>query len=182
VDCEVDLADFNGRLWREFRMALPLAMEKPSLAYEVPMGVVEIGKDEIPGTGGHAYGNLTYTDRCRDIHPRVMQNFVDASDARGGLTMSSSVSVFDWKDLTADPVAYPVLQPVLLASRRSCNGNGNWYPQTGDHHYRFPITSTTGGWRARWREGIAAGRKPAGGDELRFHFRRQCPHQHHQEM
>ena len=158
VDCEVDLVEFNGELWREFRMALPLAMEKPTLAYEVPMGVVEIGKDEIPGDGGYAYGNLNYTDQCRTIHPRLVQDFVNASDENGGLTMSSSVSVFDWVDPTGDPVAHPVLQPVLLASRKSCNWAGNWYPQAGDHHYRFPLTSGTGGWRASWREGIAANR------------------------
>jgi hypothetical protein len=158
VDCEVDLTEFNGELWREFRMALPLAMEKPKLAYEVPLGVVEIGKDEIPGDGGHAYGNLNYTDQCRSIHPRLVQDFVNASDANGGLMMSSSVSVFDWVDPTTDPVPYPVLQPVLLASRKSCNGAGNWYPQAGDHHYRFPVTSQTGGWQGSWREGIAANR------------------------
>lgn len=156
VDCEVDLVGFSGRLWREFRMALPLALEQPKLAYEVPLGVVEIGKDEIPGTGGPAYGGLNYTDQCRDIHPRVVQDFINANDAQGGLTLSSSVAVFDWIDPTTNTVAYPVLQPVLLASRKSCNGAGNWYPQAGDHHYRFPLTSGPGDWRSRWREGIAA--------------------------
>jgi alpha-mannosidase len=148
IDLEADLSGFTGKLWREFRLALPLAMTKPQLAYEVPFGVVEIGKDEIPGTGGHAYGSLTYSDQCKDIHPRVMQDFVDASDATGGVTMSSSVSVFDWEGAC--------LQPILLASRRSCNGQGNWYPQAGDHRNRFSITSGAGGWRQRWREGIAA--------------------------
>jgi alpha-mannosidase len=156
VDCEVELADFNGRLWREFRMALPVAMEPPALVYEVPMGVVRIGQDEIPTTGGHAYGGLTYFEPCREIRPREVQNFVDASDDRGGLTLSSDVSVFDWKDPTGDPAAYPVLQPVLLASRRSCHGEGNWYPQAGDHRYRFSITSHAGGWRQGWKAGLQA--------------------------
>jgi alpha-mannosidase len=85
-----------------------------------------------------------------------VQNFIDASDERGGLTLTSDVSVFDWKDPTAEPVARPVLQPVLLASRRSCNGEGNWYPQAGDHAYRFCITSHAGGWRNGWKPGIQA--------------------------
>lgn len=156
IDCEVDLNDFNGRLWREFRMALPLALEKAQLSYQVPMGVVEIGKDEIPTTGGHAYGKLDYFQQARDIRPREVQDFVDASDERGGLTMSSDVSVFDWKDLTSDPVAYTVLQPVLLASRKSCNGQGNWYPQAGNHTYRFALTTHEGGWRNGRKDGIAA--------------------------
>ncbi|MFA5263273.1 MAG: glycosyl hydrolase-related protein [Opitutaceae bacterium] len=163
IDCEADLAEFSGRFWREFRLALPLALESPQLAYEVPMGVVEIGKDEIPTTGGYAYGppssprTLVYSEQCRDIHPRQMQDFVDASDTRGGLTMSSSVSVFDWIDPTAkNPSQKPLLQPVLLASRKSCNGKGVWYPQTGNHGYRFSLTSHEGGWREGRKPGIAA--------------------------
>lgn len=156
VDCEVELKEFNGELWREYRMALPLATEKPQLTYEVPMGVVEIGKDELQTTGGHASGHLVYSEQCRDIRPRMVQNFVDASDAAGGLTMSTSASVFDWVDPTAKPVSYPVLQPVLLASRKSCNRSGVWYPQAGDHSYRFSLTSHEGGWRNGRKPGIQA--------------------------
>jgi alpha-mannosidase len=156
IDCEVDLNDFNGKFWREFRLALPLAAEQPHIAYEVPMGVVEIGKDEIPTTGGHAYGGLTYTDQCRDIHPRVVQNFVDASDARGGVTLSTSASVFDWIDPTTNAASKPILQPVLLASRKSCNGQGVWYPQAGDHAFRFALTTHDGDWRNGRKDGIAA--------------------------
>ena len=156
IDCEVDLKEFSGELWREFRMALPLAVDKPVVAYEVPMGVVEIGKDELPTTGGHAYGNLTYFEQCRDIHPREVQNFVDASDGKGGVTLSSDVSVFDWIDPVDTNNHATVLQPVLLASRKSCNGEGVWYPQAGDHSYRFALTSHEGGWRQGRKPGIQA--------------------------
>ena len=156
LDCQVDLQGFNGRLWREFRMALPLAMEKPKLAYEVPMGVVEIGKDELPTSGGLAYGGLNYFQQCRDIRPREVQDFVDASDEHGGLTMSSSVSVFDWVDPTTNAQTGTVLQPVLLASRKSCNGQGVWYPQAGDHTFSFSLTTHEGGWRNGRKPGIAA--------------------------
>jgi alpha-mannosidase len=156
LDCEVDLQDFNGKLWREFRMALPLAADQPQINYEVPFGVVQIGRDEIPMNGGHAYGGLNYSQQCRDIHPREVQDFVDASDSLGGLTMSSSVSVFDWIDPTTNAPSGTLLQPVLLASRKSCNGEGNWYPQAGDHHFRFALTTHAGGWRNGWRDGLAA--------------------------
>ncbi|HEY3860644.1 MAG TPA: discoidin domain-containing protein [Verrucomicrobiae bacterium] len=156
VDCEVDLDEFNGELWREFRMALPPAMEHPKLVYEVPMGTVEIGRDEIPTNGGLANDRLNYSQPSRDIHPRQVQNFIDASDALGGLTMSSSVSVFDWVDPAARIPGAPILQPVLLASRKSCNSAGVWYPQAGSHSFRFPITSHSGDWRNGWRDGIAA--------------------------
>ncbi|MEI6647142.1 MAG: glycosyl hydrolase-related protein [bacterium] len=174
IDCEVDLKEFNGELWREFRMALPLALNKPAIAYEVPMGVVVIGKDELPTTGGLAYGKLNYFEQCRDIRPREVQNFVDASDNKGGVTLSSDVSVFDWKDPTDMNNLSTVLQPVLLASRKSCNGEGNWYPQVGDHTYRFAITSHEGDWRQGRKLGIQAnheliavvGAKPEGNAAL----------------
>jgi alpha-mannosidase len=120
------------------------------------MGVVRIGKDEIPTTGGHAYGKLDYFERCADIRPREVQNFVDASDSGGGVTLSTDVSIFDWKDLATNAASGAVLQPVLLATRKSCNGQGNWYPQAGDHGYRFSLTSHAGDWRMGWRVGVAA--------------------------
>ncbi len=155
LDVETELNEFDGRLWREFRVAFPLALAAPAVTYEVPMGVVRIGKDEIPTTGGHAYGKLDYYENCADIRPREMQNFVDASDAKGGVTLSADVSVFDWRDPATNEAAV-VLQPVLLATRKSCNGEGNWYPQAGDHRYRFSLTSHAGDWRKGWRAGVAA--------------------------
>ena len=156
VGFEVELADFSGELWREFRLALPLELDNPTLAYEVPFGVVEVGKDELPGTGGFAYGHLDYFEECRDIRPREVQNFVDASDARGGVTLSGDMSVFDWKNPAEAQDPGIVLQPLLLASRKSCNGEGVWYPQAGDHIYHFSLTSHKGGWRKGWREGVSA--------------------------
>ena len=61
--------------------------------------------------------------------------------------MSSTVAVADWIDPTDNPKDYTVLQPILLASRRSCHWEGNEYLQTGDHHFRFSITSHKPGWK-----------------------------------
>ena len=44
LDCDVDLQDFNGQLYREFRLALPLATPSPEITYEVPFGVVQIAR------------------------------------------------------------------------------------------------------------------------------------------
>jgi alpha-mannosidase len=43
-----------------------------------------------------------------------------------------------------------------LASRRSCHGEGNWYLQEGDHHYRFSLTSHRAGWKNGYKRGIQA--------------------------
>jgi alpha-mannosidase len=156
VDCEVSLIGWDGDPYREFRLAVPVAAEPGGVAYEIPLGVLEVGSGEAKGTGGPAYGNLVYDEEMSDIRPREVQNFLYAGDDCFGLTLTTSVAVNDYKDPTDDPVAYPILQPVLLASRRSCHGEGNWYLQEGDHHYRFSVTSHATGWRNGYRAGIAA--------------------------
>jgi alpha-mannosidase len=154
IDCEVAILGWDGDPYREFRIALPVAANGGRVAYEVPLGVVQVGRSEIAGTGGPAYGNLVYDELCSDIRPREVQNFISASDDAFGVTLTTSVAVCDFKDPTPSPVPYPILQPILLASRRSCHSEGNWYLQEGDHNYRFSMTSHAAGWRNGYRQGI----------------------------
>lgn len=168
IDCAVSLLDWNGTRSREFRLALPLNLAAGAqIAYEVPMGIVEVGRSEIAGRAadGPVYGFYTaagyipgpaYTDICAEIRPRETQNFISASDMSLGVTLSTSVAACDWIDPTLQPVPYPVLQPILLASRKSCHSEGNWYVQPGDHHYHFSLCVHEPGWRHGWRPGIAA--------------------------
>jgi alpha-mannosidase len=44
-------------------------------------------------------------------------------------------------DPTDNPVPNQILQPILLASRKSCHWEGNEYLQTGNHYFTFSITS-----------------------------------------
>jgi alpha-mannosidase len=156
IDCEVSLLGWDGSPYREFRLALPVDAPRGPVTYEVPLGVVEVGRDEIPGTGGPAYGTLNYDEPCSTIRPREVQNFLSVSGKDFGLTMSTSVAVNDYQDPTPDPAPYPILQAVLLASRRSCHGEGNWYLQEGDHRFRFSVTSHAPGWTNGYRAGIGA--------------------------
>lgn len=142
IDCHVALLDWDGTESKEFRMVLPVDNKNGQVAYEVPFGVVEVGKSEIEQAAKEWYNAI-----CKDQHPREVQNFISSSDERIGLTMSSSVAVCDFIDSTENPVDYPMLQPVLLASRRSCHGEGNWYLQAGDHYYDFSILSHQPGWK-----------------------------------
>ncbi len=156
IDCEIELRGWDGSPYREYRVALPVAAPDGRVAYEVPMGVVEVGTSEAAGTGGPAYGSLNYDEPMSQIRPREVQNFMSVSGAAFGLTLSTCVAVNDYKDPTTNPVAYPVLQAVLLASRRSCHAQGNWYLQEGDHSYRFTVVSHASGWRNGYKAGIGA--------------------------
>ncbi len=151
IDFETSLLKWDGAKYREFRLAFPLKMQRGQVAYEVPFGTVEVGNDEMKGTAGERY-----TTEVSAIHPRSIQNWIGVSDNEIGVTISSSVAVWDYRDPTDQPMNSPVLQPVLLASRRSCHGAGPWYLQAGDHHYRFSLTTHRPGWRNGRRFGVSA--------------------------
>lgn len=147
IDVETDLDGFNGENWREFRLAFPINMDEAKVSYEVPFGVVEVGKDEIDGAAGFSKPEQIYSTPCRNVHPREVQDWFSASDGTCGITISSDVAVFDWIDPTDAPVDYPVLQPVLLASRKSCHDQGNYYLQPGNHSYVFSLFTHESDWK-----------------------------------
>jgi alpha-mannosidase len=149
IDFNLKILDWDGTMNREFRMAFPLDLKGAEIAYDAPMCVATVGESEIEGAAGERY-----VQPCSEVHPREVQDWFHASDGKTGVTISSSVAVFDWMDPTAKKAPYPTLQPVLLASRRSCHGRGNWYLQSGDHSYRFSLFSHEGGWRRGYRHGV----------------------------
>ena len=154
IDIDVALLNYEGVLYREYRMAIPLNMNNGQVSYEVPYGVLNVGKDEMQGAAGERYKTP-----CKDIHPRGIGNWIGASNADFGLTMSSSVAVADYIDPTEHHIANQVLQPILFASRRSCHGEGNEYLQTGDHYFSFTLTSHKPGWENGYRTGMEANEK-----------------------
>lgn len=154
IDFEVSLIDWEGVLFREYRMALPLDLSDGKVAYEVPFGVVEVGKDEIEGAAGERY-----VTPCKEIHPRGIENWIAAYDEKVGITLSSSVAVADYIDPTDKGIRKPVLQPLLLASRRSCHGEGNEYLQAGDHHFSFSLTSHHPDWKNGYKFGRQSNEK-----------------------
>lgn len=151
IDFETDLLKWDGTKYREFRLAFPLKLEAGRITYEIPFGAVEVGKDEMKGNAGERYVKEVST-----IRPRSIQNWINASDNDIGVTFGSSVAVWDYHDPTDQPMTSPLLQPILLTSRKSCHGLGPWYLQEGDHAYRFSMTSHRPDWRNGRRFGVAA--------------------------
>ncbi len=154
IDFEIALLNWEGELYREFRMALPLSLDNARITYEVPYGVVEVGKDEIKGAAGERY-----ITPCKEVHPRGIQNWIGASGKEFGVTLSSSVVVVDYIDPTDKKIEFPVLQPILFASRKSFHGEGNEYLQTGDHFFSFSLTTHKPGWQNGYQFGRRANEK-----------------------
>lgn len=160
IDIDITLENFNGAHNRQYRVAFPLDMKRSEaeICYEVPMAVLEVGKDEMKTIpGGWSWGG-TYVFHPEDSHPREVQNFMSAGGNGIGFTMSSCVAVCDWIDPSREQAEYPVMQGILLSSHKSCHGAGNWYHQTGTHSYHFSILSHEQGWKNGYRFGIEANR------------------------
>ncbi len=156
IEFNFDILGFSGEHYREYRVAFPLDQTQSRIAYEVPMGVVEVGKDEIKGAAGFSKPDQIYSTVCAKVHPREVQDWFNASSNNISVNISSSVAVFDWIDPTSDANPYTILQPVLLASRKSCHGEGNFYLQPGNHSYTFTFTSGTGDWKNTLQQGKQA--------------------------
>ena len=151
IDMDVDLLNWDGVLYREYRLMWPLALDKADVSYEVPYGALTVGKDEMPG----AAGERDYVEN-KEQRPRGIGNWISAANDKVAVTLTSSVAVADYIDPTDQPADYTILQPVLLASRHSCHGLGNPFFQPGDHSYRFSLTSHSSGSRAREEQGVSA--------------------------
>jgi alpha-mannosidase len=151
IDVKADLIDWDGTAYREFRLAFPVNLNQPQLSYEVPFGVVNVGKDEIPGAAGERY-----VTACKDVHPRGINNWFSASDGQSGITISSSVAVWDYVNMTQLPTSATLLQPILMASRQSCHGLGPLYHQRGSHSMEFSLFTHKPGWMNGYQNAIQA--------------------------
>ncbi|MFA5818811.1 MAG: glycoside hydrolase family 38 C-terminal domain-containing protein [Bacteroidales bacterium] len=154
IDFETSLLNWEGVLYREYRFALPLNMKNGQVSYEVPFGVLEVGKDEIAGAAGERY--LT---NCSDVHPRGIENWIGASDDKFGVTLSTSTAVADYIDPAGLSSGALLLQPIMLASRRSCHPLGNEYLQTGNHYFHFSLTSHRPGYENGYKFGRQSNEK-----------------------
>ena len=156
IDFDVTLKDFDGTHNRQFRITLPLNMKQNTIHYDVPMGIVEVGRSEMKTIPGGWSWQGTYRQRPEEINPREVQNFISASDESFGVTMSSCVAVADWVDPSRESADYPVLQGILLSSHKSCHGLGNWYEQKGTHRYSFSVSTHRPGWENGYHFGVEA--------------------------
>lgn len=155
IDFDVEI-DYDGTHNRQLRIAFPLNMTQATVNYEVPMAILQVGKDEMRGSPGGWSWWGTYTQEPKEIHPREVQNFISANGSGYGVTLASGVAVADWIDPAVEGSDFPVLQGVLLSSHKSCHGLGNWYHQKGKHRFSFSLLSHRQGWENGYQFGIEA--------------------------
>ena len=96
---------------------------------------------------------------CADVHPRGIENWIGASDDKFGVTLSSSTAVADYIDPAGLSSGSLLLQPIMIASRRSCHHLGNEYLQTGNHYFHFSLTSHKPGYENGYKFGRQSNEK-----------------------
>ncbi len=160
---EADVLNWTGEKSRELRIVFPVNMDKSFEAtYDVPFGRVEMNRDNVD------YSYLPDNYECQfvadrygrnDLPFREAINWVDVSSGNykgNGCLFASDMTVHQFRDETADPVDYPVVQHVLLSTRASFGWNPKYsFTQEGSHHYRMAIFPHDGNWRFAFKEGLA---------------------------
>jgi alpha-mannosidase len=75
------------------------------------------------------------------------------------MTISSSVAVWDYVNMTNLATDATLLQPILLASRQSCHGEGPLYHQKGSHSMEFSLFTHAPGWLNGYHQALQANEK-----------------------
>ncbi|MHB1952433.1 MAG: glycoside hydrolase family 38 N-terminal domain-containing protein [Sulfobacillus sp.] len=162
VDIDVEIVNWDGARSRELRVVFPVNLDEARLSYEVPFGTVEIGKNELdfsllPPDNDTQFSRQNYGgDHALAFREAI--NWIDASSLNylsSGCLAASDTTVHLFRDETDNPVTYPMLQHVLLSTRKSLAWNPEyWFTQAGNHRYRMSLMPHHGDWRLRYREAI----------------------------
>ncbi len=159
---EADILDWTGEKSRELRIVFPVNMDRSfEGTYDVPFGRVEMNRDNVD------YSCLPDNYECqfvperygrKDLPFREAVNWVDVSTGnyKGyGCLFASDMTVHLFRDETANPVNYPLVQHVLLSTRASFGWNPKYsFTQQGYHSYRMALYPHDGNWRFAYNEGM----------------------------
>ena len=163
LEFELELLNWDGQKERELRVVFPINLQNARLSYEVPFGTVEMGKDEVDFSGLPASPDSQFRKDLyggeKPLRFREAINWIDASSPEYlgfGCLAASDCTLHLFADETNPPVDYPLLQHVLLSTRKSLAWNPEyWFTQPGDHPYRMALFPHAGGWHSSYREGLA---------------------------
>ncbi len=158
IETKVNIEAWDGTMYKELRMALPLKEKFNSLSYEVPFGILRLNKDEVQGVIGDKmftdnikenFPNVIYPTDCRKIHPREVQSWIGVESKDSTILLSCiDTPTFDYIDVSNNDENSYLIQPILFASRHSClKEGGNPYHQRGSHSFSFTFSSNKGNLR-----------------------------------
>lgn len=159
-----DVVEYAGMRfqWRKEESATD-AKINASISYEIPFGAVDYNRDEVdfsrlPDNRESQFNPLMY-GAIDKLPFREALNWVNVSTGtyKGyGCLFASDMTVHVFEDQTSNPVKYPVVQHVLLSTRKSLAWDPEyWFDQKGNHKFRMALVFHDGNWRHRYQDGIA---------------------------
>lgn len=162
VEVDLEIMNWDGQKRRELRAVFPINLDDARIAYEVQFGKVELGKDELDFTllprDPYSAFNPDFYGGDHPLPFREAINWIDASSRNylgHGCLSASDITLHLFRDETPNPAPYPLLQHVLLSTRKSQGWNPvYWFTQKGTHRYRTALLPHQGDWRLRYREAI----------------------------
>jgi len=134
-----------------------------AITYEIPFGAADYGRNEadfsrLPDNKESQFSPVM-SGAINKLSFREAVNWVNVSTGtyKGyGCLFASDMTVHLFEDQTTHPVAYPVVQHVLLSTRKSLAWDPEyWFDQKGDHAYRMALFFHNGNWRERYRDAVA---------------------------
>jgi len=160
---EADVLNWTGEKSRELRIVFPVNMDRDfDASYDIPFGRVEMNRDNVD------YSYLPDNYECqfvadrygrKDLPFREAVNWVDVSTGNykgNGCLFASDMTVHLFRDETANPVDYPLVQHVLLSTRESFGWNPKYsFTQEGSYSYRMALYPHNGNWRFACKQGMA---------------------------
>ena len=160
-----DIVEYAGIRfqWKKDESTTENTKDKAKISYEIPFGSVDYNKDEVdfsilPENSESQFNPQMY-GAITKLPYREALNWVNVSTGsyKGyGCLFASDMTVHLFDDQTLNPVNYPIIQHVLLSTRKSLAWNPEyWFEQKGDHKYRMALYFHDGNWRMRYRDGIA---------------------------
>jgi hypothetical protein len=159
-----DIVEYAGMRFQRRRDADAADLKtNAAISYEIPFGAVEFNRDEVdfsrlPDNKESQFAPAMY-GAMEKLPFREAVNWVNVSTGtyKGyGCLFASDMTVHLFEDQTSQPVQYPVVQHVLLSTRKSLAWDPEyWFDQKGDHTFRMALLFHDGNWRERYRDGIA---------------------------
>ncbi|HXC62651.1 MAG TPA: glycoside hydrolase family 38 C-terminal domain-containing protein, partial [Nitrospiria bacterium] len=140
LEFNISLLHWSGAIYKEYRMAMPVNIPDGQVSYDAPYAAFEVGKDELQDPAFEGWYSVPSTQ----IHPRFVQDWISATNGDFGVMLSSQATSWDYLDSKEKKDLFTLLQPILLASRRSCHPQGNFYSPAGDYDFHFALTSFKG--------------------------------------
>jgi alpha-mannosidase len=135
IDLETSL-DWQGKRNALVYQVFPLEVPEPTVRYAVPYGWQQYGREMKYAAPWFASAPMPVARH----HSRGVRGWVELAHGSNAVALATDCNYVAFKDLSEDPEAGFLVQPLLLRTVRSCGDGGRlYYEQKGRHVFHFAL-------------------------------------------